>query len=364
MKNTLTAIALSIAALTTQAQQTTTITGDDGRSEQQNIGDTDASNNHTNSTSTQLGNSANANGATITTGVDTDVRNQNTVDSAGGAATGGAAIGNQADTRSSVGNTSASSGGNNLADTNNNQTNATTGASSSGGNKLVGQNTSTNANLGGNTSGQNTGTNTSANNSAGGSASAVGGTSRQGQSQGIQESGNSSTRSAVNVDSSNRSTANYKVIAPQWAPIFPGPAAPPVAAGNLLQDIGACGPRGIIISHKVTGIQRTAFGGREHIDQGYDQELVDDPVPYIYINGVPHGHIVTTWTVTIAVSNAASLSLGGFKDGAGVQGGGSSSAALVRLVQRFTTRTCVLAVKEPQTLLQQTLVPAPRQDRN
>lgn len=245
-------------------------------------------------------------------------------------------------------NTSSSATGNTSA----NQSSATTGPSTASSGPVTGTNTNTS---------RFDGSVSSANQSAGGKATAAGGT---GLASGGLASSQQGTTVGTSVDASNRSTANYKVIAPQWAPIFPGPAAPPVAAGNLLQDIGACGPRGIIISHKVTGIQRTAFGGREHIDQGYDQELVDDPVPYIYINGVPHGHIVTTWTVTIAVSNAASLSLGGFKDGAGVQGGGSSSAALVRLVQRFTTRTCVLAVKEPQAVLQQTLVPAPRQDRN
>ena len=46
--------------------QDATFNGDNATQKNQLIGDTDASNNEINSTSTQLGNSANANGATIT----------------------------------------------------------------------------------------------------------------------------------------------------------------------------------------------------------------------------------------------------------------------------------------------------------
>lgn len=185
------ALMAAAAAHAQNAPQSNTV-GDNSSVDQQVIGDTNSTADHTNSVSTQLGNSANANGAQVNPTIDT--RDQNTVTSTGGA--GGSSTGNlsnndnrsnasngnqsmgQANTgNSSVGNTSATTG---------NNTN-TVGGSYSGGNTL--------------TNGSNTATNT-ANGGAGGSVAGSGNsanantqstntTNALGQQQGIAGSGNS-----------------------------------------------------------------------------------------------------------------------------------------------------------------------------
>ena len=335
MKKLITIAALALCGMA-QADpvQSTTITGDNGRADHQLIGDTDASQNDINSTSTQLGNSANANGATITTGVDT--RDQNTVNSAGGAAMGGSATGNTADNRSAVGNTSASSGGNSVAG------GAVTGATTG---TVQGSTT-------GSVAGQNTSTTTS-----GGGAGGNSGAAAQG---GAGAAGNSATT----VDARNQS--QYSSRATVWAPVTHGPAAPALAAAGLVVVPGDCGPRVGIVRRDVVGDHTGMFGGREVV-QGQDEISAPAAEPFVQIGPYLMGHRVTVYTAVIGTSSGSSASLAGFGGvGNGAQLGGSANGQRQQVTQRVTIQECVMAqaVPQPQVVLQQTLVPAPRQDRN
>lgn len=349
---TLAAIALCSAAI---AQQTATVEGDNlGKIDQQNIGDSLVQDVRTNSTSTQLGNSANANGASINVPTNVDTRDQNTVavnpttTSAGGAATG-----NRAD--------------------NANQSSAATGASSSGGNTLAGQNTSTNTNAGGIAS-------------AGGGAGGQGGTSSaQGGTSGATAMGGAGAagNSAVQVDASDRSTANYSSRATAWAPIIPGPAAAPLAAGRLVQGSEECGPRASTYFVDVNGVRFQLLGGQQHVPQGYAQVLTVAASPYIYHETeLPNGKLasvfgsrVTSYMATLGTSSAGAFVVGGFgKQGDGGQVGTNTGGSLEQMVQRYTIRECVISqvfipnVQPAPVVLQQVFVPdavpAPRQDRN
>lgn len=187
MKKTLSLLAASVVALSAGAQ-TFSPTLDQGASlDQQVIGDTNASADRTQSTSNQIGNSANANGAQL--GVTNDTRDQNTVNSSGGAATGGAAIGNQSDNKSSVGNTSSNSGGNVLGGATSGGNNLSNGGNTTGGNTL-----SNGSSSGGNTM---VGGSNAAQGGAGGTASSNGtNLGINGQQQGIDRSGNSANTNA------------------------------------------------------------------------------------------------------------------------------------------------------------------------
>ena len=385
---TLAAIALCSAAI---AQQTATVEGDNlGKIDQQNIGDSLVQDVRTNSTSTQLGNSANANGASINVPTNVDTRDQNTVavnpttTSAGGAATG-----NRAD--------------------NANQSSAATGASSSGGNTLAGQNTSTNTNAGGiasagggaggqggtssaqgGTSGATAMGGTSGATAMGGTsgATAMGGTSgatAMGGTSGATAMGGAGAagNSAVQVDASDRSTANYSSRATAWAPIIPGPAAAPLAAGRLVQGSEECGPRASTYFVDVNGVRFQLLGGQQQVPQGYAQVLTVAASPYIYHETeLPNGKLasvfgsrVTSYMATLGTSSAGAFVVGGFgKQGDGGQIGTNTGGSLEQMVQRYTIRECVISqvfipnVQPAPVVLQQVFVPdavpAPRQDRN
>lgn len=325
------ALALAGSALAQPVNQAD-VAGNSGPIDQKHIGDTNQVQSDVTTKTDMMGNANASMGNTISPTITTDVRNQAT----GGEGGSSIATGGKAD-----GNTS----------TNNNQTNATTGASTSQGGSVG---------FIGSTTGTNTSTNTSkvgvnsANNSA-----ANGGSSKQ--AQGIDTSGNSQTR--TNVNASDNSVYNNRTVV--HAPSIPGPAAPAIASGNMIHVPGECGPRAIVISHKVTGVSRGAWGGKDYVDQGYDQELVDDPVPFLIINGHEYGHAVTTVYTKIGVSYAASLNLGFYgKDQQGAQGGGGGSTNMERLVRSYTLRTCLIPKEKQAVIPQQTFVPAPRQDRN
>lgn len=349
-------LAFSILALALQSAaqadpvQSNTATGDNARQDNQLIGDTNASENHSNSQSTQLGNSANANGATITTGVDT--RDQNTVNSttssAGGSST---ATGNTADNKSSVGNTTSSSGGNSVA-----------GGAVTGANTSANTNNSTSA---GGTGGQSNST------SAGGTAA-----QGQGQRQGITGSGNSDSRistgpTVIAVDTADRSSNTYR--ATTWAPVIHGSAAPALAAGALVVVPGQCGPRVLIVRRDVIGTRFGLLGGQQDVVQGQDEIVAPAPVPFAQVGPLLMGHAVTVYTAILGTSSAASLSLAGYgKDGQGAQGGGAASGQLQQIVQRVVVRECVYAheaVSVAHTPAPIRIEPTPldkpvRQDRN
>lgn len=197
MKKTLLAFALASAGLAfAQNAPLTNTLGDYGTVHEQVIGDVNSTADHTNSVSTQLGNSANANGAQVNPNIDT--RDQNTVTSTGGSVGNTSATGNlsnndnkssasngnqsmgQANTgNSSVGNTSATNGPNTLTGGNNTATNTAMGGA---GGSVAGSGNSANANT-------NT-TNT---------------TNALGQQQGIAGSGNS-TNTVKGGDQSNTSS--------------------------------------------------------------------------------------------------------------------------------------------------------------
>lgn len=355
MKNTLKILALSITAFTAQAEQTATITGDNGKSEMQNIGDSLVQDVRTNSTSMQLGNSANANGASISVPTTVDTRDQNTVavnpttTSQGGTSN---ATGNTSDNRSSVGNTSASNGGNTVAGT------------------VTGANTSTNTT----TSAGGTVGNTSAAGGAGGSAAgghasstSAGGNAAQRQGQRQSADNQVSTgATTIAVDSADRSSSSYRAVA--FAPVIHGPAAPALAAGPMVVVPGQCGPRVLIVRRDVVGSRFGVWGGQQDVLQGQDEITAPAPEPFVQVGPYLMGHSVTVYTAVLGTSSAASLSLAGYgKEGQGAQGGGSTGGQLQQMVQRIAVRECVMAQmaaleavqREPVALVQPT-----RQDRN
>ena len=394
MKTTLTLIALAAASFAVQAQQTTTVEGDNlGKVDQQNIGDSLVQDVRTNSTSTQLGNSANANGASISVPTNVDTRDQNTVavnpttTSAGGSAHGNLSSN---DNRSAVGNTSSNSGGNNLADTNDNRSTATSGpVTGTNTSQFDAANTSRN-----DTSSSANGTNLSSNRTAssaaggaggsasagggaggqggsGGNSQAAGGSSQQGQSQGLRESGNSSTRSTTRVDASDRSVTNYTSRATVLPPTVHGAAAPPLAVGHMAVVSTPCGPRVGIVRRDIVGKRFGVWGGQDDVLQGQDEVTAPAAQPFVMVDGYLLGHIVTTYTTTVGTSSAGSFSVGGYgKSGEGAQGGGAASGQLQQIVQRVVVTECLMPVAATAPIVVRPVYSpepertAPRQDRN
>jgi hypothetical protein len=446
MKKSLISLAV-FAAITAHAQQTTNVTGDNtGKVDQQNIGDTTTNQNDINSQSTQLGNSANANGATITTNADT--RDQNTFNptatttSHGGSAHGGSAHGNKSDNdnRSSVGNVGSAStignaqlgtssvgaisasngnntngpnsngdmtGGNNTntvdalggagghggsakqgqvalggsnkdsSDRSDNSTRNFTGANEQGQgqsseNALIlkssntlsnGSSSNSQGGTGGSSSSQ-TGASTSsaqtgASTSNGGSSSSQTGASTSqggasgGNTMGLAGSGNSTTT----VDAADRSTTNYSSRAVTWAPVIHGPAAPALAAANVVVVPGVCGPRVVIARQAIEGVRFGVWGGQTSVQQGYDEVAQEADQPFLQQGPYLMGHIVVTYTAVVGTSSGGSLSVGGFgRSGDGAQGGGSTSGAMQQVVQRVTARACIFA---QETQEKPVVVPVP-----
>lgn len=345
-------VAASLSSIADPVQQSTITTGDNSKVEnsEQLIGDTDASNNDITSTSTQLGNSANNNGASIST----DTRDQNTFNPnttiTGGStdsnATGGSSIGNQSanDNKLSISGVS-------------------TGPSSS-------------------TSDAQGGAGGMASSSSGGNTLSNGSSSGGNQlSQSARSSSDGSGNSVTSVDASNNSKYNSRATV--WAPIIPGPAPAPLAAGRLIQSTGECGPRARTYDIPVYGTRFQLLGGQQQVVQGYAHELAIASIPYIYHETeLPHGKIATVfgsrveaYTATLGTSSAGSLVVGGFgKQGDGGQVGTNTGGSLEQIVQRYTIRECVISqvfipsVQPTQIVLHQTLIPeiapAQRQDRN
>ena len=393
MKTSLTLLALAAASFAVQAQQTTTVEGDNlGKIDQQNIGDSLVQDVRTNSTSTQLGNSANANGASISVPTNVDTRDQNTFNptstNTGGntnsQATGGAATGNWSDNdnRSSVGNVSTGpssatsgpvTGTNTGTNTSDNKSSAITGPSTAtsvaeggagGKGGAGGEGGSANQ---GQSQGQKTKTEVAnGSSSSSGSTSNSGGNSMSngsnsggnqlGQKTNASSDGSGNSKTTTNVDASDRSTTSYQSKAVAWAPVLHGPAAPALATPNLVMLPTVCGPRVAIRRTDVIGVRFGVWGGQQEVIQGYDEVIA--PAENLFVQVGPYlvGHQVTTYTATLGTSSAASLSLAGYgKNGDGAQGGGATSGALQQIVQRYTVRECIMA----QEAVPVAVVPAP-----
>lgn len=411
----------SLPAAAQYAPQSNTV-GANGSLDQQIIGDTTANADRTQSTSNQIGNSANANGAQLSNVSDT--RDQNTNNVQGGSATGGAAHGNLSDNdnRSSVGNTSSNSGGNNLSNGGNTTGgNTLSNGSSSGGNTMTGgANTaqggsasSTGTNLGIN--GQQQGidrsgnsANTNANTAAQGQGQGQGqqqannGTNAQGQTSANRNSqatntsaGNGAGASAgagagagagsgnrtantTRVDASDRSstTNSYEAKTIVHAPVIHGQAAPALATAGLVMVPGQCGPRVQVIRRPVIGKRFGVWGGQSDVEQGYAEEVAPAtdgngiPVPFVQQDGYLMGHQVTQFVAVLGTSSAGSFSIGGFgKDGQGGQGGGAASGQLQQIVGKVAVIDCVMpsrvvAAAPVAPALVAAPMPAPRADRN
>lgn len=345
-KQTLLTTCVSLVVLNASADpvQQVTNTGDNARTEQQLIGDTNASENKINSTSTQLGNSANANGATITTGVDTRDQNTNTVNSSGGA--GGSATGNSSanDNRSQVGNTSSNSGGNNLS---NEGVKSTIGAS------IAGSNTSANhtSSQGGmSTSSASGGQGGSAQGGQGGYSSAKGGSSQQGQQQSTDNSGNSSTSSVTNnnVDAANRSVYNSRAIA--FAPVIHGQSSAPVGVGNTTVIHRKCGTRLNLIRTPIYAHTVGAFSGVSSFPYAYTETTSPAGQPFTKtetdFGTVLMGHEAYITEKTLGTSSSASFSIGGFGSNGGGQGGSQGSGSLTQSIKQVEIFECIYAIQQ------------------
>lgn len=187
----------------------------------------------------------------------------------------------------------------------------------------------------------------------------------QGQQQGIGASGNS--RNQVNVGGGD---SNYNTEAVAWAPIIHGPAAPALAAGNMVMAPSICGPRVNIVRRDVEGVRFGVWGGQQTVIQGYDEVLAPAENLFIQSGAYLIGHSVTSYTVALGTSSAGSFSVGGFSNNNGAQGGGATSGSMQQIVQRHTVRECVMAQAEPVVLKQAFIYkPAkskrpPKNDRN
>lgn len=394
MKKTIIAIAsasvLAVSAHAQNAPQSNTV-GANGKLDQQIIGDTTSTADRTNSVSHQLGNSANNNGASFTPTVDT--RDQNTVNSAGGAAS---AVGNTSDNKSnasngnqtlgqvtngnsSVGPTSSSSGGNHLAT---GPSTATTGPISNtnsaaggggGGGGAGGTASSSGTNLGINGQQQaNTGTNaqgqTSANrNSTGGNTQSTTAGNGAGASAGAGAGANNRTANTTRVDASDRSltTNTYTSKAVAWAPIIPGPVAAPLASANLVVIPGQCGPRVRVVATAVVGKQFGPFGGQYDVAQGQDTDTTmaqgadGQYEPYIVIGDDVWGQRVDRAIGAIGTSSSTNFSVGGFSSrGDAAQGGAGGSGSLQQIVARSFVTDCVIGKVIKPVVTREVLVEA------
>ncbi|WP_407306976.1 hypothetical protein [Acinetobacter sp.] len=356
MKQILLVLALSatLPALAQQAPQSNTV-GDNSKVDQQIIGDTTSTADHTNSVSTQLGNSANNNGASIDTKVDTRDQNTNNVSS------GANAFGNQSDNKSSA---TASNGNQTLGQANTGNSTIGNTTSSSGGNVLGGASATTGPNA-------NLNTNTNAGGSATTNGSNVG---INGQEQGINHSGNADvktsnsqgqssanrntqntsagngagsgnmTSNTTNVDAADRSSTNYRATA--WAPVILGQAAPALAAGNVIIYPGQCGPRHELRKIDVTTTHHGVIWDSEK-KQGFDYSIVPAEHPFIERGEYLMGHQVIEYTAIIGTSSGGSFSLGGFGSGGqAAQGGAASNGQVQQIVQRVSLRECVYATRK------------------
>lgn len=184
---------------------------------------------------------------------------------------------------------------------------------------------------------------------AGGNATGGNASQRQQQQQGQSLSNRNDNSSGVIIQgaqsgSGDRSSYNY--VAPP--PIIHGPAAPALAAGNLVVVPGVCGPRVRIISTQVVGQHYGAMGGRYDEQNGYTETLGE----YLDENGNPAepfvqrgpyliGHQVTQYAAILGTSSAASFSVGGFVDSKGLQGGAAGSGARQQLVKGLQVSECL-----------------------
>ena len=428
MKYTILFAAL-FAAFGAAAQTQSPTIGGNGNLDQQVIGDTQNSADHTASTSNQLGNSANNNGASIS--VPTDIRTQISpnMDST---ATGGAATGNlsnndnksqasngnqtmgQANT-GTVGNTTSSSGGNVLGGANSlsggntmtggantaaggaggqggagglaaqgqqqgidrsgNSANANTmtgGANTAtgGASGVAGSGNSANRNTQGqlNAQGQVNGQTTTAGNGAGASA---------GAGAGANAGSGNRTSNTTRVDASDRSVTNNSYKAVAWAPIINGPAAPALAAANLVVIPGQCGPRVRVVASNVVGKQFGPFGGQYDVVQGQDTDTVmaqgadGQYEPYIILGDDVWGQRVDRAIGALGTSSSTNFSIGGFTSkGDAAQGGAGGSGSLQQIVARSFVTDCVIGkvikpAPQPQIVFETALPQrAARSDRN
>lgn len=396
------ATALLAAGLASAQTQSPTI-GGNGNLDQQVIGDTANSADHTASTSNQLGNSANNNGASIS--VPTDIRTQISpnMDST---ATGGSAIGNQSsnDNKSSasngnqsmgqantgnsaIGNTSSNSGGNNLTNGSNTANNAAAGgaggaggqggAASSNGTNAQGQGQQQ-ANTGTNAQGQTSANrNTAGGNTGGNSANTVGQSTTAGNGAGAGAGSGNRTANTTRVDASDRSVTNNSYKAVAWAPIIPGPVAPALATANLVVIPGQCGPRVRVVATNVVGKQFGPFGGQYDVMQGIDTDTVmaqgadGQYEPYVVIGDDVWGQRVDRAIGAIGTSSSTNFSVGGFSSkGDAAQGGAGGSGSLQQIVARSFVTDCVIGkvIKPAEPKVQvvfESAIPRPaRADRN
>lgn len=386
MKHLLSILALSLACFAASATPFSPSIGNGGGSiEQQVIGDTNASADHTQSTAIQQGNSANANGATITTGVDTRDQNTNNVSPT---ATGGNAIGNQSDNKSNASNGNQSLG--QVTNGNSSVGNTTTGPSTSS----VGNTTATGHGGQGGGGGQggaggaasSNGTNLGINGQQQGIAGSgnsdntntvKGGDQKnaQGQGQGQQQASNANgtntstnrqntsagngagagagsgnkteNKTALSVDASDRSSTSYVAKSIALPPILHGQAAPPLASAAMTVIPGVCGPRHYTETTPIKGTHHGILWDSS-VPQGNDYTAVPATTPFIEKDGYLIGHVLNEFVAVIGTSSSKSIS--GWGVGSTQAGGGAGAAnsgSHQQMVVRITIKDCLMPVKAP-----------------
>ena len=361
------ASAAFVLSASVHAQPFSPSIGDGGGTiEQQVIGDTNASADHTQSTAIQQGNSANANGATITTGVDTRDQNTNNVSPT---ATGGAAIGNQSDNKSSASNGPQTMGQANTGTVGNttatngpisNQNVASGGAGGQGGAGGSASNVGINGQQQGiDRSGNSTNANTAAQGQGQTSANRNSQSTSAGNGAGAGAGSNNRTATAMTVDASDRSSTSYVAKSIALPPVLHGQAAPPLASAAMTVIPGVCGPRHYTETVPVLGTHHGILWDSS-VPQGHDYTAVPATTPFIEKDGYLIGHMLNEFVAAVGTSSSKSISVWGVgKEQNGGGGGAANSGSHQQIVVRITVKDCLMPVKAaPVVEVKQVLVEA------
>jgi hypothetical protein len=271
-------------------------------------------------------------------------------------ATGGFSGGNSLNNGNSGGNSSnANNLGQNSSNTNGNANSNNLGQNSSNANSNGQGQGQSSANNNANGQGQSS-DNKNANNVGSSNNVGQGQSSKQGQSS--RTSNDGSGNSAVNVDTSDRSTTNNSYVNKTIFIPSVVPTSLPSTVGNgvIATTATMCGPLARVINVPVTGY---FFGitGQKKVDMGYTQETV----PYVDEAGKPLlyktyqmpdgslryiGHMKIINVVQLNVAASRNLALGGGNgDGSWGQGGGGTSSAMQRLVKYIELTECEMPVE-------------------
>lgn len=365
MKQTILAIALTLAFAGVRAQTTTTPPCPPGtitcNNSTQHMGNTTqtATANDNQAQTTQAGNAANsiASGVTITPSIQ---QSGNAVTQNGNSVQGGnaSATGNSSDNKSSA-STGASSANN--TGMNGLGGNATTGASTATVAPIT--NTLTSAPIA-NSNALTGGASTSNSSASGGTQSLTGGNQKQGQTSANTLTGgsqrtrtsadNSGGNSSTSVDASDHSVSNDRLTVLPMQPAVPMSISPASSIAVMVDP--QCGPYQRVIQTPVYGL----FFGITHTSRkviDHDDTLAD-PTPEALDSMWGGRAVYTVSTVNLAGARSISLGGGGSSGGWG-QGNTGTTSSMTAQVTHIQMRVCRMQVAQPPRVVFVPAVAAP-----